>query len=77
MAVCGIFGYIGDGSSYNIVRDGLERLAYRGYDSAGIVSIGLDGYVSEKCVGHPEELAETSIAASLSLMLLSKQKQKN
>jgi glutamine---fructose-6-phosphate transaminase (isomerizing) len=34
--MCGIFGYIGDKSVVNIILDGLRRLEYRGYDSAGI-----------------------------------------
>ncbi|MFP4078046.1 MAG: glutamine--fructose-6-phosphate transaminase (isomerizing) [Candidatus Izemoplasmataceae bacterium] len=34
--MCGIVGYIGDKNAQNIVMDGLRRLEYRGYDSAGI-----------------------------------------
>ncbi|MFZ4713105.1 MAG: glutamine--fructose-6-phosphate transaminase (isomerizing) [Bacteriovoracaceae bacterium] len=34
--MCGIVGYIGSGNSVNIVLEGLSRLEYRGYDSAGI-----------------------------------------
>lgn len=34
--MCGIFGYIGREAAYPIVVDGLRKLEYRGYDSAGI-----------------------------------------
>ena len=34
--MCGIVGYIGDRSAKEIVIDGLKKLEYRGYDSAGI-----------------------------------------
>ena len=34
--MCGIVGYIGHRRAYNIIIDGLRRLEYRGYDSAGI-----------------------------------------
>jgi len=35
--VCGIVGYLGNREAYSIVISGLQRLEYRGYDSAGIV----------------------------------------
>jgi glucosamine--fructose-6-phosphate aminotransferase (isomerizing) len=34
--MCGIVGYIGDGNVYDVLIKGLQRLEYRGYDSAGI-----------------------------------------
>ena len=34
--MCGIVGYIGDRSALEVVLDGLRRLEYRGYDSAGV-----------------------------------------
>ncbi|TDT66988.1 glucosamine--fructose-6-phosphate aminotransferase (isomerizing) [Hypnocyclicus thermotrophus] len=34
--MCGIVGYIGDNNASEIILDGLEKLEYRGYDSAGI-----------------------------------------
>ena len=39
--MCGIVGYTGFQDAYEIVINGLRRLEYRGYDSAGIV---LDSY---------------------------------
>ena len=35
--MCGITGYLGHREAYPIVMNGLQRLEYRGYDSAGIV----------------------------------------
>ena len=37
--MCGIVGYIGTQTAINVLIDGLERLEYRGYDSAGIATI--------------------------------------
>jgi len=37
--MCGIVGYVGDRSAQDVVIDGLRRLEYRGYDSAGIALI--------------------------------------
>ncbi len=37
--MCGIIGYIGNNEVHPILIDGLKRLEYRGYDSAGIATI--------------------------------------
>lgn len=37
--MCGIFGYVGKKNSVNIALEGLKRLEYRGYDSAGIAGV--------------------------------------
>ena len=37
--MCGIVGYVGPSTATSIVFDGLKRLEYRGYDSAGIATI--------------------------------------
>lgn len=37
--MCGIVGYIGKDSATQILLDGLKRLEYRGYDSAGIAML--------------------------------------
>lgn len=34
--MCGIVGYVGSGNATEFLIDGLRRLEYRGYDSAGI-----------------------------------------
>jgi glucosamine--fructose-6-phosphate aminotransferase (isomerizing) len=41
--MCGIVGYIGKGNVYNILINGLKRLEYRGYDSAGMALVAPDG----------------------------------
>ena len=40
--MCGIVGYVGKRSAQDVLLDGLEKLEYRGYDSAG-VALALDG----------------------------------
>jgi len=42
MVMCGIIGYIGQKEASDILIQGLERLEYRGYDSAGICTISKD-----------------------------------
>ena len=41
--MCGIVGYIGTKNAYPILMEGLKRLEYRGYDSAGIAMIDEQG----------------------------------
>lgn len=41
--MCGIVGYIGNGNVYEILINGLKRLEYRGYDSAGVALVSHDG----------------------------------
>ena len=43
--MCGIVGYIGSKNASPILMEGLERLSYRGYDSAGVAVIGPDGKI--------------------------------
>lgn len=38
--MCGIVGYIGNDKAQDIILNGLKKLEYRGYDSAGIVFVG-------------------------------------
>src|SRR4029453_6351189 len=41
--MCGIVGYVGDKSSVDIIIEGLKKLEYRGYDSAGGAGVGAGG----------------------------------
>ena len=43
--MCGIVGYIGERDSTPIILDGLKRLEYRGYDSAGVAVLDDDGHI--------------------------------
>ena len=50
--MCGIVGYIGDKSSIDIILDGLKRLEYRGYDSAGVAVVGAEGLQIRRAAGR-------------------------
>jgi len=41
--MCGIVGYVGNGPVYKVLINGLKRLEYRGYDSAGMALVAPDG----------------------------------
>jgi len=55
--MCGIIGYVGKKQALPIVMEGLKRLEYRGYDSAGVVVLNKGAEVV-KTKGGIEDLRE-------------------
>jgi glucosamine--fructose-6-phosphate aminotransferase (isomerizing) len=49
--MCGIVGYVGEQSAESVVVEGLRRLEYRGYDSAGVVLVHEGRLVGDKRAG--------------------------
>ncbi len=49
--MCGIVGYVGRQESLPILLEGLKRLEYRGYDSAGVAVLNGDGLKIQKAAG--------------------------
>jgi glucosamine--fructose-6-phosphate aminotransferase (isomerizing) len=49
--MCGIVGYVGDRGATGLLLEGLKRLEYRGYDSAGIAMADDDGLQTRKAKG--------------------------
>ncbi len=56
--MCGIVGYVGHQQALEVVLDGLRRLEYRGYDSAGVSVLGNDGLQVERKAGKLANLEE-------------------
>ena len=57
--MCGIVGYIGRAEALPVLMDGLRRLEYRGYDSAGVALMNGSGIEVRKAVGRIDNLAGT------------------
>jgi glucosamine--fructose-6-phosphate aminotransferase (isomerizing) len=69
--MCGIIGVIGTGPAAPLVLDGLRRLEYRGYDSAGIATL-VNGHIERrraegKLVKLAEALAREPLAGSIGI----------
>ena len=57
--MCGIIGYLGPRPAAPVLLDSLRRLEYRGYDSAGVVVLGLEGApVAVKAAGKVQALLD-------------------
>ncbi|MCS4539313.1 MAG: glutamine--fructose-6-phosphate transaminase (isomerizing) [Thaumarchaeota archaeon] len=63
--MCGIIACIADDRAAPILLEGLKRVEYRGYDSAGVATIGRDGILVKKDVG---KIAEIEARQKLSLL---------
>src|SRR5688500_10881872 len=57
--MCGIVGYIGDRDATAIIVDGLRKLEYRGYDSAGVATIHKGKTTIRRAVGKLSNLDRT------------------
>jgi glutamine---fructose-6-phosphate transaminase (isomerizing) len=58
--VCGIIGYVGERPAKELLLRGLERLEYRGYDSAGLALLETDGLDYVRAVGNLEFLKQAA-----------------
>lgn len=56
--MCGIVGYIGQRDCTDVLMDGLEKLEYRGYDSAGIAVFEKTGIKTVKTKGKLKDMRE-------------------
>jgi len=68
--MCGIVGYIGEIDAKEILLKGLEKLEYRGYDSAGIAVLNEDGVMVFKEKGRIADLrgvVDTDVAATIGI----------
>ena len=71
--MCGIIGYIGNKNAVSVGLDGLRRLEYRGYDSAGMTALSNKGRVyCEKLAGRianlEQKLQERNINSNIAIM---------
>ena len=57
--MCGIVAHIGGNDALPVLIEGLRRLEYRGYDSAGVAVVGAKGLMVHKRAGLVEEMAGT------------------
>lgn len=65
--MCGIVGYVGQRSALDVVLAGLQRLEYRGYDSAGVALVADGALLSAKRAGKLANLTDALAAEPLPL----------
>ena len=58
--MCGIIGYVGQRPARDLLLNGLERLEYRGYDSAGLALLEEEGLDYLRAVGNLQALKEAA-----------------
>jgi glucosamine--fructose-6-phosphate aminotransferase (isomerizing) len=63
--MCGIVGYVGGQQAIDVVIDGLRRLEYRGYDSAGVAIVADGELLTERRAGKLANLEEALAAGRL------------
>src|SRR3989449_10620213 len=63
--MCGIVGYVGSGDAVPVLVEGLARLEYRGYDSAGVAVLNGGGVETRKLAGRIGGLRELLARAPL------------
>jgi glucosamine--fructose-6-phosphate aminotransferase (isomerizing) len=64
--MCGIIGYVGDRDASFILVQGLKRLEYRGYDSAGVATFQDGAIAIRRCLGKLENLEKLLREAPIS-----------
>lgn len=65
--MCGIVGYVGPRNAATVILEGLKRLEYRGYDSAGIAVLGPEGHIEvRRAVGKLSNLSSALATNPLS-----------
>ena len=63
--MCGIVGYIGPRNAAQVILDGLRRLEYRGYDSAGIAVIQSGSIAIRRDVGKLSNLSNRLVESPI------------
>ena len=69
--MCGIVGYVGDDNAVSVCINGLKKLEYRGYDSAGIAFFDKGNLAFKKSVGEikilQQKLSKLNLKKSLAI----------